>query len=312
MKIRIDTLKENPLNRKIYGDNDEQQLNELVEKIRNSGWIKAILITNDYLISSGHRRVKAAKMLGIDSVECEIITSDPDKQVEIFLNENAYRLKSNTQLLREAELYYEIEKKKADERRIEAGMQNLGQSSEVEIFPPLVEGKTRDIVAEKIGKSGRTYDKGRKVIKRIDEEVDPMIEWILECTTDQSIDAGSKLAEKPIGFIQEVIEKTGGDKDKISSAIREVEQEERKLKTHLPPGKYQVVYCDLTNNPSENLSKLPISEVGEADSVLFFWTTPSKLSLGLDLIKTWGFHYKTCMIRSNSNHFIQINHLLIS
>jgi disulfide oxidoreductase YuzD len=286
MKIRIDILRDNPLNQKIYGDDDEKQFNELVEKIKMSGWIKAILITNDYLIISGHRRVKAARLLGFDSIECEIVTSDPDKQVEIFLNENAYRLKSNTQLLREAEMYFDIEQKKAHQREL------AGVAPEVN----LPQGRTTEIVAERIGMSESSYKKGRKILNRIDEEVDPNIEWILECRTDQSIDAGSKLAEKPIGFIQEVIEKTGGDKDKIPSAIREVEQEERKLKSHLPPGKYKVLYCDLTNNPSENLSKLPISEIGEADSVLFLWTTPRNLEQVLSLINLWGFHYKTCMI----------------
>ena len=286
MKIRIDILRENPLNQKIYGDDDEKQFNELVAKIKKSGWIKAVLITNDYLIISGHRRVKAARLLGIEVVEYEVVTSDPDKQVEIFLNENAYRLKSNTQLLREAEMYFDIEQKKAHQREL------AGVAPEVN----LPQGRTTEIVAEKIGMSESSYKKGRKILNRIDEEVDPNIEWILECRTDQSIDAGSKLAEKPIGFIQQVIEKTGGDKDKIPSAISEVEQEEGKLKAHLPPGKYQVVYCDLTNNPSENLSKLPISEIGEADSVLFLWTTPFKLSMALRLLETWKYHYITCMV----------------
>jgi len=52
----------------------------------------------------------------------------------------------------------------------------------------------------------------------------------------------------------------------------------------------------LTNNPPENLTKVPIGEIEETDSVLFIWTTPKKLSLALKLIETWRFVYKTCMI----------------
>ncbi|MCK9420997.1 MAG: ParB/RepB/Spo0J family partition protein [Bacteroidales bacterium] len=218
MKISIDILKENPLNQEIYGDDDEKQFNELVEKIRSSGWIKAILINNDYLIISGHRRVRAARILGIEAVDCEFVTSDPDKQVEIFLNENAYRVKSNTQVLREAEMYFEIEKKKAHQRKI------AGVTPEVN----LPQGRATEIATEKIGMSESSYKKGRQILKRIEQEDDPMIEWILECTTAQSIDAGSKLAIKPTGFIKDVIERTGGDKDKIPVAFREVEQAELK------------------------------------------------------------------------------------
>ena len=95
MKLSINILKENPLNKQIYGDDDENQLKELAEKIKSSGWIKPIVINKDYLILSGHRRVKAAMSLNIESVECEVVNIDEDKQVEIFLNENHYRRKTS-------------------------------------------------------------------------------------------------------------------------------------------------------------------------------------------------------------------------
>ena len=98
MKINIDILKENPLNKEIYGDDDPEQFNELVEKIRSSGWIKAILITKDYVIISGHRRAKAARLLRIESIEYEFVDDDPETQLEIILNENAYRIKTTFQL----------------------------------------------------------------------------------------------------------------------------------------------------------------------------------------------------------------------
>ena len=82
----------------------------------------------------------------------------------------------------------------------------------------------------------------------------------------------------------------------LGKVVREVEQSELIQKSHLPPGKYQVLYCDLSNNLLENLTKLPIGEIGEADSVLFLWTKPTKLSLAIQQIKIWGYQYKTCMI----------------
>lgn len=259
MKINVNILKENPLKKTIYGEEDETQFNALVEKIKSSQWIKAVLITKDYLIISGHRRVRPAITLGIGSVECEIVDDDPEKQLEIFLNENAYRQKTTFQLLKESEIYFEIEKKKARQREI-AGV-NPGVN--------LTQGRTNEIVAEKIGMSESSYKKGRKVLKRIEEEPDPRVEWFFENTVNQSIDAASKLVEKPIEFIQTVIDKTEGDETKIPAVIKEVTLAELKQKTPLPPGKYQIIYFDMTNKDVLNLSQTSITDICQDNCILF-------------------------------------------
>lgn len=43
----------------------------------------------------------------------------------------------------------------------------------------------------------------------------------------------------------------------------------------------------------EQLCALPISEIAEQDSVLFLWATFPQLPQALQLIKAWGFCYKT-------------------
>ena len=44
----------------------------------------------------------------------------------------------------------------------------------------------------------------------------------------------------------------------------------------------------------EDLQRLPIKNICEDDSVLFLWVTFPCLEEGLELIKQWGFTYKTC------------------
>jgi len=44
----------------------------------------------------------------------------------------------------------------------------------------------------------------------------------------------------------------------------------------------------------EDLQKLNVKEICEKDCILFLWVTMPKLQEGLDLIKAWGFEYKTC------------------
>jgi N6-adenosine-specific RNA methylase IME4 len=286
MKINVNILKEHPLNKQIYGDEDEPQFNALVEKIKSSGWIKTIIVTKDDVIISGHRRVKAAIALGIEAVECEIVDNDEEKQLEIFLNENAYRQKSTFQLLKESELYFEIEKKKAYQREI-AGV-NPGSN--------LTQGRTNEIVAEKIGMSTSSYKKGRKILKRIEEEPDPRIEWFFENTVNQSIDAASKLVEKPIEFLQSVIDKTEGDEMKISSAIKEVTLAELRQKSSLPPGKYQIIYFDMTNKDVQNLNHTIITDICEDNCILFAWVKTHQLPQGMKLCEQWGFRYANCLV----------------
>ena len=43
----------------------------------------------------------------------------------------------------------------------------------------------------------------------------------------------------------------------------------------------------------EKLCALPVSEIAEKDCALFLWATFPQLKEALQLIKTWGFQYKT-------------------
>ena len=298
MNVDITLLKENPINHEIYGDEDPEQFTELFERIKASGFIKPLVINRNYLILSGHRRYNCALRLNRKIIDVEFYKGDDDKELEMLLNENAFRVKTTLQKVREAEFYRKIEEKKAEERRNFIGLQNLGQSSEVDLNPPLEEkGKVRDIVGAKIGLSGKVYDKARKVVEKIDNEYEDPFKFFLEDTLNENIEAASKLVYKTDDFVKKVMYMTNGDVRKVSSAIVELEKEEAKDKVHMPPGKYQVIYADITSQNQENeLSQLPIGEIAESSSVLFLWVSPSGLERGLKLAQIWGFDYKTCMV----------------
>ena len=118
MRIDIDLLQENPINTEIYGEDDPAQLTELIEKIRVSGYIKPLIINKNYMIISGHRRYRAAKILGMTGIEVEMISKDENQELEILLAENAFREKNIIQKVREAEYYRIVEEKKAMERQL--------------------------------------------------------------------------------------------------------------------------------------------------------------------------------------------------
>jgi len=133
MKIDINLLHENPLNIEIYGEDDPAQFAELVEKIKVSGYIKPLIINRNYMIISGHRRYRAAKALGMTSIEVEMINKDENQELEILLAENAFREKSILQKVKEGEYYRKVEERKALERQL-SGTTLSANCSKVQIY----------------------------------------------------------------------------------------------------------------------------------------------------------------------------------
>ena len=81
----------------------------------------------------------------------------------------------------------------------------------------------------------------------------------------------------------------------------------------LPNKKYQIIYadppwsykdkalagnrgadCKYPTQSSEWLNALPVKDIADKDCILFLWVTMPKLNECFELIKQWGFEYKTC------------------
>ena len=58
---------------------------------------------------------------------------------------------------------------------------------------------------------------------------------------------------------------------------------------------------------SDEIRDLPVGEVAAKDCALFLWVTWPTLPEGLDLIRAWGFKYKTCAFNWMKAHGTQIN-----
>ena len=294
MKIEICKLNPHPKNRFIYGHEDNS---DLLEKIKTSGWIKPILITKgNMMIISGHRRVDVCRTLGITEIEYELVEeTDPTKLLELLMLENQFREKSTVQKMRESEVFFEIERQKSYKRQSEIGKQNLGQSPDGVNWSQLGEtGRTTQIVSKKVGMSETSYKRGKRVMEFIKEH--PDWEWIFTETMNQSVDGSVKLMEKPSEFIEKLIETVRGNTELILPVIRDLEQEEHKINTPLPPGKYDVIFFDITNRHTGNLLNTDISSICEDDCFLFIWVRPHQVSWGLDISKQWGFRYSSCLI----------------
>jgi site-specific DNA-methyltransferase (adenine-specific) len=94
--------------------------------------------------------------------------------------------------------------------------------------------------------------------------------------------------------------------------------------------KYKVIYADppwsydlkvgqgiaddeYKTMPLEEIKALPIRDMADENAVLFLWVTFPMLQEGLEVIKAWGFQYKTCAfnwikLNSDGTPFFGIGH----
>lgn len=71
-KIKVELLKVHPRNKEFFDDMEGDKWKDFVESIKTSGIIQPLVVTDDYVVISGHQRLKAAKELGLTEVPCEI------------------------------------------------------------------------------------------------------------------------------------------------------------------------------------------------------------------------------------------------
>ncbi len=195
-------LNPHPQNWIIYGKDED--VTELIALIRISRWVKPLVVTPEGTIISGHQRCKAVLALGWESLLVEV-RKFPDElaELEALLLENASRIKTIEQKVREGEAWKEVEASKARKRQL-AAQNNNAAKAVVENFPQLLhqeKGKTRDAIASRVGiGSGRTYEKAARVVGVIDQDTQNgdlvAVQGLRKILNENSVDAAHTLAKK--------------------------------------------------------------------------------------------------------------------
>lgn len=175
-KMKVSELKPHPKNAEIYGQ--DENVSDLVEKIKRSGQVHTLVVTSKGIVLAGHRRLKACTELGIEEVEVEVRDFDSDEQeIEYLIDNNATREKTEEQKAREARELKKVETILAKKRQVDNGGDKKSEKhkSEVANLPhsdleKTEQGKARDKVAQKLNyKSGREAERAIKAVEKIDE-----------------------------------------------------------------------------------------------------------------------------------------------
>jgi ParB-like chromosome segregation protein Spo0J len=220
----ISTLKMHPKNIEIYGEED---VTALVQSIAESGWIKPLTVTPEHVIVSGHRRYQAAKQLDYTELPVEIEAfASKEAEMERLLRENEDRRKTPEQQIREGMTWEPIDEARAKK--------NQGTRTDLTSRKILREvGDARDSIARRVGLgSGVTYEKGKTVVQKIDEElatggVKERGRLLRIKLNDESINAASKLMQNYVQIDEDEAQRLKEEEEE------RVRQEELECQRHL-------------------------------------------------------------------------------
>ena len=141
--------------------------------------------------------------------------------------------------------------------------------------------------------------------------------------------SNARLVSKEAELVAEAIEEIKQDDKKVvtpNAVVSLVRNKKRKIRveeTEQPSldGIYRVIYADppwqynadfmdkyghakshYSTMSIEELCALPVADVRADDCVLFMWTTSPKLEQAFQVIKAWGFNYKTSFVWDKVKH----------
>ena len=321
-------LKINPEYEALLPKLSEPEFQELKESIRKDGLHYTLAINKAGVILDGHHRFRACRELGVEP-KVEV------KEFENALLEKKFVIESNLKRrhlnkFQRAKLILpllEVEKQLARQRQL-SGFDNVENPSSGKYFPhdgkrarkPLTpeqkaKAKLKRQEKKRLGILPKKPNRARTIIAKKGQLSDRLLEKAKDI-----LDKGS----------EELKQKVESGQTSISYAHKIIKRQERKInQPPLPKEKFNVIYADppweynlgLRGDPAEHYStmtqeqilalKIPTAE----DAILFLWATNPKLEEALQVMKAWGFEYKTNLVwvkdKFGTGYYVRGQHELL-
>lgn len=191
--------------RKDYGD-----IASLADDIQDRGLINPPVVTPDYELIAGERRLEAMKKLDYKQIEVRVMSvEDQEHQLKIEISENEERKEfTYSEKMDYAKQLERIEAKKAKDRQTSKLKQHKNTVTDQ---GPERKGETRDIVGKASGfGSGRTYARAKYIYENADEE------------TIKEVDEGKKSIRKAHDELR--AKEKVKEADKVETPVKEKPQ----------------------------------------------------------------------------------------
>jgi N6-adenosine-specific RNA methylase IME4/ParB-like chromosome segregation protein Spo0J len=311
MKRFISELKSHP-HQELVPPMSEEDYHNLLEDIKRNGILQPIDITYNNVILDGHHRVKAAKELGIKEIEVripELLYVDEDEYfISVALNRRHLTEGQKAVL---ANNYREILSEKAKKQRAEiANAVKYGKPSlEITVISKDngKQERSRKIASEEYKISERKII----ITQEIKEKAPKVYERL--GSGELQIHEAKIIAQLPEDKRDVVLEKKLETKKDIRSIVREINNAEKNQNVKpIPEGKFSIIYADppweyehpvslsreIENHyPTIELEKIKETKVPADDNaMLFLWVPAPLIEHGLEVMKAWGFSYRTSMV----------------
>jgi len=307
-------------------DIDNAKVMELAESISKIGLLNPVTVTRKNVLVAGLHRLMAAKSLGWTEIEANIIDADGLYAELAEIDENLIRnelhyIDRGNQLARRKEIYEEL----YPETKREATLKQYRNEIIAEREKPSFVSDT----AKKLNVSNRTIETELQIAKNILPEVQEVIKE-KDIPKTQALKIARMEPEQQVKIAQKIA--NDGAKS-IIDARRLIKKEEVNDVPKVD-GKYRIIYADppwqygdkLTDGygaadnhyPTmsiQELCELPIKELADENAVLFLWVTSPMLEECFEVIKAWGFKYKTSFVwdkvKHNMGHYNSVRHELL-
>jgi len=313
MKRFISELKSHP-HLELVPPMSEEDYHNLLEDIKRNGILQPIDITYNNVILDGHHRVKAAKELGIKEIEVripELLYIDEDEYfISVALNRRHLTEGQKAVL---ANNYSKILSEKLNKNKNSDRTRDENRR-----FLPFSETVSENGNEKEKNDVGRIASERWKVSEwkvRIAHEIEKTAPKVYEKlgSGDLQINEAKIIAQLPEDKREIVLEKKLETKKDIRSIVREINNAERNQNVKpTPNGKFSIIYADppweyehsvslsreIENHyPTMDLEKIKETKVPADDNaILFLWTPAPMIEHGLEVMKAWGFSYRTGMV----------------
>jgi N6-adenosine-specific RNA methylase IME4 len=266
---------------------DLGDIDALAQNIADVGLLHPVVVTLNGELIAGLRRLRAFERLGRRDIPVHIV--DIDTIVRGEFAENVVRKDFLPSELVAIKRSLEPAEREAARERQEEGRRKGGRARHgglVENFHEADAGKTRDKIAYYARVSGRTLEKAEAVVEAA--EADPsLLPLVEEMDRTGSVDGAYRKLR------QRQDERTILGTPVVTGVYRTIVLD--------PPWDYEGLSLAGRGRPEyavmnhEELLHLPVASWADSNCHLYLWTTNNFLLRAGDLIRAWGFEYKTAL-----------------